>query len=167
MTSYTLYIPMPTTRFVLTAWCSKLLTTLASQSILAFVPIITSNTLWLCSRLWADIPGKIQLLSQKSSTSLKWRRDHQHLLPLWVGRLSFLIQILGSWQSLSRKISTLGEYRSGSYNVLFQEKLLQRATQGTLGLGLSGWKQTNEQRYLTLLCHRGRTSVSVYVSCGV
>lgn len=139
---------------------SKLLTTLTSHAILAFISFITSNTLWLCSRSWADIPGKIQLLSQKSSTSLKWRRGHLHLLPLWVGRLSFLIQILGSWQSLSRRILTSGEYRSGSYNVLFQEKLLQRATQGKLDLGLSGWKQTNEQRCLTLLCHRRWTSVS-------
>lgn len=156
-----LYITTPTTWFILTAWCSKLLTTLASEAIVAFISTITSNTLWLCSRLWADIPGKIQLLSQKSSTSLKWRHDHQHLLPSWVGRLSFLIQILGSWQSPSRKISTSGEYRYGSYNVLFQEKLMLSATtQGTLALGLSGWKQTNGQRYLTQPCHRGWAPVS-------
>ena len=95
-------------------------------------------------RLWADTRGKIQPHSQKSSTSLKWKRGHQHLLPLWVRRLSYPIQISGSWQSLSRKISTSGEYQSGLYNALFQEKRLQRAIPGMSGLGLPGWEQTRE-----------------------
>lgn len=87
----------------------------------------TFTLLWLLppipsDRLWVDIHGKIQPHSQKWSISLRWRRGHQHLLPLWVGRLSYLIQISGSWQDLSRKISTSGEYQSGSYSVLFQEK---------------------------------------------
>lgn len=95
---------LPTAR--LNRWLQKVFTPFQTVSVSLSVTVkhaigskfsFSSLSLWLVLiRLWAGILGKTRQHSLRSSISPRSRPGHLHLLPLCVGRLSFLIQTLGS-----------------------------------------------------------------------
>lgn len=73
-------------------------------------------------RWWVGTPGKIKQPNLRSSTSLRSRLAHQHLLHFWVGKHTSQTQILDFWPSLWRRILILVGFQYASHNIQSPEK---------------------------------------------